>query len=96
LLNKQILNILINDHQHWHLGNTLTWTPFKDIEIAKILLQCPIEDLLPQFLDARLTKDLIIDYNPDIIDYLSKYKNHNNKENLYMLSEYYKKNSTLG
>jgi hypothetical protein len=96
LLNKQILNILINDHQHWHLGNTLTWTPFKDIEIAKILLQCPIEDLLPQFLDARLTKDLIIDYKPDIIDYLSQYKNYNNKENLYKLSEYYKKNSKLG
>jgi hypothetical protein len=96
LLNNQILNVLINDHQHWHLGNTLTWTPFKDIEIAKTLLQCPIEELLPQFLDARLTKDLIVDYNPDIIDYLSQYKNHNNKENLYKLSEYYKKNSMLG
>jgi len=91
LLNRQIMNILVNDHQHWHLGNTLTWTPFKDIEIARILLQCPINELIPQFLDGRLSKDLIIDYNPDIIDYLSQYKNHNPKENIPKLAEYHAK-----
>ena len=88
-LHTQILNILVNDYQHWHLGNTLTWTPFKDISIAKILLQCPINELLPQFLDARLSKDLIIDYNPHIIDYLSKYKNYNSKENLLKLFKFH-------
>ena len=25
-LNDQIINMLANDHQHWHLGETLTWT----------------------------------------------------------------------
>jgi hypothetical protein len=92
LLNQQILNILVNDYQHWHLGNTLTWTPFKDIEIPKILLQCPINELIPQFLDGRLSKDLIIDYNNNIIDYLSEYKNHNDRENLPKLYEYHRKN----
>jgi hypothetical protein len=92
LLNRQILNILVNDHQHWHLGNTLTWTPYMDIKIPKILLQCPIDELIPQFLDGRLSKDLIIDYNPDIIDYLSQYKNYNGKENLPKLYEYHRKN----
>jgi hypothetical protein len=93
-LNRQILNILVNDYQHWHLGNTLTWTPFKDIDIARILLRCPINQLIPQFLDARLSKDLIIDYNDNIIDYLSEYKNHNNRENLPKLYEYHKKSAS--
>jgi hypothetical protein len=91
LLHRQILNILVNDYQHWHLGNTLTWTPYKDINITKILLQCDINELIPQFLDGRLSKDLIIDYNPNIIDYLSKYKNHNMRENLPKLHEYHVK-----
>jgi hypothetical protein len=90
-LNRQILNILVNDYQHWHLGNTLTWTPYKDIRIVKILLQCPIDELIPQLLDGRLSKDLIIDYNPAIIDYLSKYKNYNARENLSKLQEYHSK-----
>jgi hypothetical protein len=92
-LHLLIMNILVNDYQHWHLGNTLTWTPFKDIDIARILLQCPINELIPQFLDARLSKDLIIDYNPAIIDYLSQYKNHNSKENLPKLYEFHAKNA---
>jgi len=92
LLNQQIMNILVNDYQHWHLGNTLTWTPYKDIEIARILLQCSINELIPQFLDGRLSKDLIINYNPAIIDYLSEYKNHNAQENLPKLHKYHWKN----
>lgn len=88
-LNRQILNILINDHQHWHLGNTMTWTPLKDIEIVKILLRCSIEELLPQFLDAKLTKDLIVDRNPDIVDFVSKYKNFDSKAHLSKLVEYH-------
>ena len=91
ILNNQVLNILANDYQHWHLGNTLTWTPYKDIEIVKILLQCPINQLIPQLLDGRLSKDLIMDYNPAIIDYLSQYKNHNARENLPKLHEYHRK-----
>jgi hypothetical protein len=89
----QILNILVNDYQHWHLGNTLTWTPFKDIDIARILLQCPIDELIPQFLDARLSRDLIIDYNPNIIDYISQYKNHNPQENLSKLFKFHAKSA---
>lgn len=92
LLHNRVLNILVNDYQHWHLGNTLTWTPYKDIEITRILLQCPVNELIPQFLDGRLSKDLIIDYNPAIIDYLSQYKNHNSKENLPKLYDFHAKN----
>lgn len=81
-LNQQILNVLVNDHQYWHLGNTLTWTPFKNIDFVKILLQCDINELLPQFIDAQLTKDLI---TPDLLPVLSCYKNRNPMENLTKL-----------
>lgn len=90
-LQRQILNMLANDHQHWHLGNTLTWTPYMDIEIPRLLLQLNINDLIPQFLDGRLSKDLIIDYNPTIIDYLSQYKNYNPRENLAKLYKNHRK-----
>jgi len=79
---QQILNILANDHQHWHLGNTLTWTPFNDIEIPRTLLQCRIEDLIPQFLDGQFTKKLIQHYDSSAIKLISQYKNLNPQENL--------------
>ena len=49
----------LNDHQHWHLGNTLTWTPFKDIEMFKLLLRVDVEEILCQLIDAKLSRDLI-------------------------------------
>jgi hypothetical protein len=81
-LNQHIINNLINDHQHWHLGNTITWTPFKNIQLAKILLQCDIVDLIPQFLDGQVTKTIINKYSPTVSDFVSKYKNHNSQEHL--------------
>jgi hypothetical protein len=82
LLNKQILDILLNDHQHWHLGNTITWTPFNNIELVKILLRCDINDLLPQFTNGAISKQLITEYDPSVLKFTSTFKNHNIKENL--------------
>lgn len=84
-LYQQVLNILLNDHQHWHLGNTLTWTPFKNIEIAKILLCCNIDDLIQQFTDAGITKHIINHLNPNLLQGLSKFKNVDSSENLHLL-----------
>lgn len=88
-LHEQVITMLLNDHQHWHLGETLTWTPFKNIELVKILLQCSIEELVPQFLDAKLTRDLIADYNPAVLEFLSKYKNYNPGQHLTELYGYH-------
>jgi hypothetical protein len=88
-LNAQILNILINDHQHWHLGYTLTWTPFKNIELARTLLQCSVDELMLQFTDAHITKELIADHNSNLLTVLSQYKNVNPAENLSKLSKFY-------
>jgi hypothetical protein len=91
LLNRQVLNTLVNDHQHWHLGNTITWTPFKNIELVKILLQCNIADLLPQFLDGQITKTVIKQYSPELLEFVSKYKNYNSQEHLTKLVAWHNK-----
>ena len=85
LLHKQIINFLLNDYQYFHLGNTLTWTPYKDINIVRILLQCPITELIPQFLNADLNRRLIARTDKSLLTALSKHKNHNSNENVMML-----------
>lgn len=81
-LHAHVLNTLANDHQHWHLGLTTTWTPLKNIEIARTLLQVPMHDLMPQFTDGALTKDIICHYCPEVLQFVSRFKNHNAGENL--------------
>ena len=70
-----ILNILINDHQHWHLDNTICFTPFKNIELPNIVMNLEKDILIEQMLDAKINKDLILKNNPDDLQLLSKYKN---------------------
>jgi hypothetical protein len=72
---KNILNILVNDHQHWHIDETLFFTPFKNLKIAEILLGLPKNDLLQQVLDARFQKELIKNIDSSKITFLSKFKN---------------------
>ena len=82
LLNQHIVDHLLNDYQHWHLGEVITWTPFKNINLVKILLQCDIQELLLQLLDGQINKRLIEQYSPNVLDFLSTYKNYNYKEKL--------------
>lgn len=76
-------NYNINDWQHWHFGNTLTWTPLRDIEIFKLVASLPLADLKNQIMNSTLSKELICRNNPKILDYLSEQKNAtNHMENL--------------
>lgn len=75
-LNLQVMDNLANDHQHWHLEHTVTWTPLKNIEIARILLQLSIQDLVPQFLSGQITRDIIAHYDSDVLPAVSAYKNY--------------------
>lgn len=84
-LNRQILNINANDYQHWHLGYTITWTPFKDLELTKLMLQLPEEKLVGQILDADFSKHLIEGFNPESMRLLSRFKNRNVRENMHLL-----------
>lgn len=78
-LARYLIDINLNDHQHWHLGNTLTWTPFKDIEIFKIMLRLDHDSLIDHFIDARMSKSLIDPIHHGLI---SQSKNFNERENL--------------
>jgi len=78
----QILNINLNDHQHWHFDNTLTWTPFKDLELCKIMLSMTEKDLLDQIMNAGISKELIEINDPMLLEGLSNQKNRNTQENL--------------
>jgi hypothetical protein len=69
----------LNDHQHWHLGYTMTWTPFKDIELFKIMLRLDPQSLLTHFVDATVCQALIL---PEYLHMLSRHKNHQSRANL--------------
>lgn len=75
-LHAHVLNTLLNDHQHWHLGNTVTWTPLKNIELARTLLQVDIDKLIPQFLNGDFTRSLIAQYCAPVLEFVSSHKNH--------------------
>lgn len=83
---NQILNININDHQHWHLGNTITWTPYQDLEYTKLILGLNDEELLKQIIDANINKEIIRFLNSDCLKLLSEFKNYKSRENLKYLN----------
>jgi len=76
--NWDLCNININDWQHWHLGNTLTWTPLRDLEIFKLMLRLPIEHAVAQILNSDLSKDLIKRIEPGLVSLISDQKNSKN------------------
>jgi hypothetical protein len=86
---KQILNINLHDHQHWHYDNTLTLTPFKDLELCKLMLSLPKDDLIDQVLNAGISKELITLNDSELLDSLSIQKNYNSQENLYKIYSKY-------
>lgn len=86
-LNHQILSMLNNDHQHWHLGNTQTWTPLKDLRIPAILLNLPSDVLLEQILNTKIDFNLIHYFNQNLLVYVSDKKNVNTFRKLICLNE---------
>lgn len=76
---RHLIDINLNDHQHWHLGHTMTWTPFKDIEIFKLMLSLDPDHLIAQFIDASVTRQLI---PPEYQRRLSSLKNYHARSNL--------------
>jgi hypothetical protein len=72
---QYLCNINANDCQHWHLGNTLTFTPLRDMRIMKLLLSLDPADLLPQILDSAISRELISRNDKSLLDLLSGKKN---------------------
>ena len=73
-----LCNILVNDWQHWHLGNTLTWTPLRDIEIIKLFLRLPVDDALGQILNSDISCRLIEQNEAGLTRVISDQKNSGN------------------
>jgi hypothetical protein len=71
-------NYNVNDWQHWHFGNTLTWTPLRDLDIFKLIARLGPDDLKEQVMNSTVQLELIRRNNPKILDYLSIQKNENN------------------
>lgn len=74
-LHWRLSNIVVNDWQHWHIGNTMTWTPLRDIEIFKTILRMPYADCVDQILDSTFSRALIARNNPQLNELISDQKN---------------------
>jgi hypothetical protein len=70
-----LCNIVVNDCQHWHLGNTLTFTPLRDLEIFKLTLSLPADDIKAQILNSDVSLSLIANNDAALLAMLSDTKN---------------------
>lgn len=77
-MHYSLCNNVVNDWQHWHLGNTLTWTPLRDIEIFKLMLRLPLDSALEQAMNSSLSIQLIERNCPGLSAGISTHKNSGN------------------
>jgi len=77
-LYRSLCNIIVNDWQHWHIGNTLTWTPLRDLEIFKLMMRLPVDEILGQAMNSVFSIRLIEHNCPGLSSALSDQKNANN------------------
>jgi hypothetical protein len=74
-LHHELCNIIVNDWQHWHLGNTIHWTPLRDLDIFKIIMRLPLEDCIHQIMDSSFSRILMERNGPGVSKLLSNQKN---------------------
>lgn len=66
----------VNSYQHWHINNTLTFTPFQDIDILKLVINMPLDVLNSQILDCTINKRLIAEFDNSVLCKVNRFKNH--------------------
>jgi hypothetical protein len=77
------LNLNVNDWQHWHLGNTLSYTPLRDTRLFVLIARLHKEQLVEQVMDSVIQKEIIKRNAPQLLECLSDKKNSDNSmENL--------------
>jgi hypothetical protein len=74
-LHHQLCNMMVNDWQHWHLGNTLHWTPLRDLEILKIIMRLPLDRVADQIVNSDFSTALIERNMPGGSKLISSQKN---------------------
>jgi hypothetical protein len=73
-----LCNTVANDWQHWHIGNTLTWTPLRDLELFKMCLALPYDQAIGQIVNSSVSRELIERNVPGLTRVLSDQKNTGN------------------
>ena len=76
LVKKHIIGINANDHQHWHIDNTLTFTPLNDISILTTALSASKDLLIKQGRDGFINKELINRHDPSKLSSITPQKNY--------------------
>lgn len=77
-LHQSLCNNIVNDWQHWHLGNTLTWTPLRDLEIFKLVMRLPLAQAIQQIMNSDFSIQIIEHNCPGLSSALSDRKNCGN------------------
>ncbi len=75
---QECSNMIVNDYQHWHLGHTMVYTPFRDLEIFETVASMGKQDLIDQIFDSTVQKELIKRNAPHLLNTLSTNKNTGN------------------
>lgn len=82
-----IFNCFYTDYQHWHLGNTLFYTIFDDIQLLNLSLNLSYDIAIKQSLDGYVAKQLISRNRPGLLKLLSPLKNVDYYQNLVPIFE---------
>jgi hypothetical protein len=72
---EHMTNVAVNDYQIWHIDQTLTFTPFRNIKMALECLRADPDTMLDQVIHAGLSKDIIRRLNKRNLDLISTHKN---------------------
>lgn len=70
-----VYNVASNDFQMWHLDNVITFTPFRNLKLAKKLLHADTDTILRQVIHADLSFDVIKRLNKNNINLVNSNKN---------------------
>jgi hypothetical protein len=90
LVCRQIIDMALNDHQHWHLGNTITFTPFRDLQILKTVLRLNKPVLERNMADATVQKALVERNDPELLQFLQPQKNQSRTATYQLWSRLYR------
>jgi len=71
----QMVDMMINDFQVWHVDHCLTWSPFIDTELLMTGLRMDAETAVDQCINAGVSLDIIRKLNPKRIADVEKNKN---------------------
>jgi hypothetical protein len=77
-IDRFVCDMVLNDWQHWHLGQTLTWTPLRDLDLIKMMLALPLQQVIAQICRSEVSIDLIEKNRPGLSTLISQQKNSGN------------------